>query len=109
MGQEIDRAMKTTFNEGFGFKTNLCHGDLGNLDFLLEVSQRPLSENRQLSYQARCGISGRTYEKRWYLFSNQKVPNPSRDLCWASGVAYQLMRIAKPQEVPSKLLLTNGS
>ncbi|WP_250638398.1 lanthionine synthetase LanC family protein [Coxiella burnetii] len=109
MGQEIDRAMQTTFNEGFGFHTNLCHGDLGNLDFLLEVSQRNPSKNRQLAYQARAAFVVERIKKDGIsLQIKGTMPLPGLMLGLA-GVAYQLMRIAKPQEVPSILLLTNGS
>lgn len=35
---EIDTALKTTLTQGFGFNHCLCHGDLGNLDLLLQAS-----------------------------------------------------------------------
>ena len=36
---EIDTAVRTTRARGFGFSHILCHGDLGNLELLLEAAQ----------------------------------------------------------------------
>jgi type 2 lantibiotic biosynthesis protein LanM len=37
--EEIDVALQTTLEHGFGGNHSLCHGDLGNLDFILEASR----------------------------------------------------------------------
>ena len=36
---EIDTALKTTLNHGFGQNHSLCHGDLGNIELLLQAGQ----------------------------------------------------------------------
>ena len=42
---EIHAALRTTIAHGFGFNQSLCHGDLGNLDLLLEA-QRVLARGQ---------------------------------------------------------------
>ena len=37
---EIATALATTLAEGFGRNHSLCHGDLGNLEFVLQAGQR---------------------------------------------------------------------
>ena len=36
---EIATALKTTFAQGFGHNHSLCHGDLGNLELLLQADE----------------------------------------------------------------------
>jgi len=36
---EIETALQTTLAQGFGGNHSLCHGDLGNLELLLQASQ----------------------------------------------------------------------
>src|SRR5438094_1579388 len=36
---EIDAALHTTLNQGFGQNHSLCHGDVGNLELLLRAGQ----------------------------------------------------------------------
>src|SRR5437867_2570076 len=38
--EEVLRAVRITLEKGFGKNHSLCHGDLGNLDFLLQASSR---------------------------------------------------------------------
>ena len=42
---EIEAALETTLAQGFGDNHSLCHGDLGNLEILLQAGQR-LAEPR---------------------------------------------------------------
>jgi lantibiotic modifying enzyme len=39
LGEEIDVALNTTLTRGFGRSHCLCHGDMGNLELLLEAGQ----------------------------------------------------------------------
>ena len=46
---EIGTALATTLAEGFGRNHSLCHGDLGNLDFVVqaaETARRPAVASR---------------------------------------------------------------
>ncbi len=39
--EEINIALNTTLTQGFGHSHCLCHGDLGNLELLIEANQKP--------------------------------------------------------------------
>ncbi|MGE5177614.1 MAG: type 2 lanthipeptide synthetase LanM family protein [Bacteroidota bacterium] len=52
---EIARAATLIVERGFGTNHSLCHGDLGNLDILTQVS--PLLNARETSYPTASGVS----------------------------------------------------
>jgi lantibiotic modifying enzyme len=39
---EIEVALQSTLTAGFGYNHSLCHGDLGNLDLVLEAPGRSI-------------------------------------------------------------------
>jgi lantibiotic modifying enzyme len=102
---EIDIALKTTLARGFGGNHSLCHGDLGNLELLLQASQTLddpqwrveadriaaaiLSSIDQYGY--RCGVP-------------LEVETPGL-MTGLAGIGYGLLRLAEPMRVPSVLTL----
>ena len=94
---EIDAAVKTTLAEGFGATHCLCHGDLGNLELLM-----------QADHAAATRIAARILDmielRRWRCAVPLQVETPGLML-GLSGIGYGLLRVADPVRVPSVLML----
>nr|XP_061796854.1 lacticin 481/lactococcin biosynthesis protein LcnDR2-like [Nerophis lumbriciformis] len=107
--EELEVAVQTTLAAGFGGNHCLCHGDLGNLDFLLETALHSgdaalkrrayriagglLKSRRETDY--RCGL-GLGFE-------------PAGLMVGLAGIGYEWLRLAAPLEVPSCLLLSQNA
>lgn len=106
--EDLKRAIQKTKKAGFDkISHSLCHGDLGNLDFLLSVAIKKndpellqdvydraniLLQNVQLSdHNWKCGIPG----------SEQSTPNMFTGL---AGIGYTMLRLWN-KSVPSVLIL----
>ncbi len=102
---EIDVALRTTLAQGFGGNHSLCHGDLGNLELLVEAG-RILGEP--------------TWQEQTRRFAATTLESIRRDgpLCGVplavetpglmtglAGIGYGLLRLAAPERVPSVLTL----
>lgn len=98
-------ALETTLRNGFGGSHCLCHGDLGNLDLLIEGS-RALHEP-ELLLKAR-SVAGRLLalakEDGWRSGVSHRAETPGL-MAGLSGIGYQLLRLADPDAVPSVLTL----
>ncbi|MCG8456840.1 MAG: type 2 lantipeptide synthetase LanM family protein, partial [Holophagales bacterium] len=107
---EIRAAIRSTRRHGFGHNHSLCHGDLGNVELLaravreldpteleipdLEAAVRSRSSSLLESFETdgyRCGIHSR-------------VDLPGL-LTGLAGIGYGLLQLARPETVPSVLLL----
>lgn len=101
--RDLELAISATLENGFGHNHCLCHGDLGNLDFLLEAA-RALGD-RELSekvYRLAGGIL-RSLEDEGRLFGLPgNVETPSL-MVGLAGLAYGLARLAAPDRLPSVL------
>lgn len=103
--EEVEEAVRRTLERGFGENHCLCHGDLGNLDFLLQA-------RRQLGIPALDGpIDRRTREvlasitrDGWLCGTRGGVESPGLMNGFA-GIGYGLLRLADPGRVPSVLAL----
>jgi lantibiotic modifying enzyme len=100
---EIDVALESTLAHGFGGGHCLCHGDLGNLDVLLEASCR-LGDARWRSEVDRCaGMTLKSIERNGWLCGNPvEVESPGL-MTGLAGIGYGLLRLAEPTRVPSVL------
>ncbi|EJR44312.1 type 2 lantibiotic biosynthesis protein LanM [Bacillus cereus VD107] len=106
--KDLDRAIQSTLKAGFNeWNYSLCHGDMGNLEFLLLVSTHLnrykylsskvyghagyiLDKVKKAQFDWKCGIPG-----------GQQTPNFMVGL---SGIGYQLLRFYNPI-LPSVLIL----
>jgi type 2 lantibiotic biosynthesis protein LanM len=103
--EDIDVALQTTLEQGFGGNHSLCHGDLGNLDFILEASRtlNQLPTDLQVNQLAamvlesadRCG---------WLCGVALNVETPGL-MTGLAGIGYEMLRLASPSEVPSVLTM----
>jgi type 2 lantibiotic biosynthesis protein LanM len=102
---EIDAALETTFAHGFGMNHSLCHGDLGNLELLLQAS-RTLGAPQwglRLSRTAATVLDS-SVKNGWLSGVPRCVETPGL-MVGLAGIGYQLLRLAKPHRVPSVLAL----
>ena len=105
--REIDVALETTIASGFGHTPTLCHGDLGNIDFLLEAGEilgdlRWQAEAQRRATDVLAGIDA----NGWVCATPRGVESPGL-MTGLAGIGYGLLRLAAPQRVPSVLSLTS--
>jgi type 2 lantibiotic biosynthesis protein LanM len=103
--REIDVALQTTLAQGFGHNHSLCHGDLGNVDLLLQASQ-VLGDRRSVAEVNRLGgiILDSIDQHGWLCGLPFGVESPGL-MTGLSGIGYELLRLADPLCVPSILSL----
>jgi lantibiotic modifying enzyme len=102
---EIDVALQTTLAQGFGTNHSLCHGDLGNLELILQASQT--LEDRQWQVrveQIAAGILESIDQHGWLCGVPLQVATPDL-MNGLAGIGYGLLRLAEPARVPSVLVL----
>lgn len=102
---EIEAALQTTLARGFGDNHSLCHGDLGNLELLLQAGER-LGDPRWRSEASRMAaiILGSIHRNGWFCGVPAGVETPGL-LTGLAGIGYGLLRLAEPKRVPSVLVL----
>jgi type 2 lantibiotic biosynthesis protein LanM len=102
---EIDTALKTTVNNGFGYNHSLCHGDLGNLELLLTASltlDNPQWKDRVDRFAAI--ILESIDRDGWLCGVPWGIETPGL-MVGLAGIGYGLLRLAEPDFVPSVLML----
>jgi len=104
--QEIETAVGTTLEKGFGRNHSLCHGDLGNLDLITEAA-RTMGDD---ALRARAGrIAGgilKGIDGHGWLYGLPEGAEPLGLMLGLAGVAYGLARAAEPDRLPCVLALS---
>ncbi|MEM9291055.1 MAG: type 2 lanthipeptide synthetase LanM family protein [Acidobacteriota bacterium] len=103
--QEIEIALATTLDDGFGANHSLCHGDLGNLELLFSAAKalhRP--ELLKRTYRIAAG-SLHGVEQYGWLYGYPSRVEPLGLMVGLAGIGHQLLRLTKPDAVPSVLTL----
>jgi type 2 lantibiotic biosynthesis protein LanM len=102
---EIHSGLATTLRKGFGWSHSLCHGDLGNLEVLLQASEI-LGEERWDGEVEQVGASILPGEgtQGWEWGTPLGVESPGL-MTGLAGVGFGLIRTAHPARVPSVLVL----
>lgn len=103
--QEIYAALGTTDRYGFGHSHSLCHGDLGNLDALIEGAHR-LDDSRWHAALARrtSSVIANIRANGWICGVPNGIETPGF-MAGLAGIGYGLLRVASPERVPSVLSL----
>jgi len=102
---EIAIALNTTLKQGFGLNHCLCHGDLGNLELLLQASQiLPDSKWHVSVAEITTRILDNINQKGWICGIPMGIETPGL-MTGLAGIGYGLLRLAEPERVPSVLLL----
>jgi type 2 lantibiotic biosynthesis protein LanM len=103
--REIDSALRATTGFGFDINHSLCHGALGNAELLLAAARvlgRPADHEALDRATARIVASIEANGPVSGVPLGVETPGLMTGL---SGIGYQLLRLAAPDEVPSVLLL----
>lgn len=109
---EVEAAIRTTLKHGFGGNHSLCHGDLGNIELLLQASQ-VLDDPQYHSHVDRLAtqILEDIRLDGWRCGVPQGVESPGL-MTGLAGIGYGLLRLAEPTRAASLLTLappTKGS
>lgn len=102
---EVEIALHTTLRQGFGTGHCLCHGDLGNLEFILEAGRvLDAPEWKQETARLAANILESIGSDGWLCGTPAHVQTPGL-MTGLAGIGYQLLRLANPSKVPSVLCL----
>jgi type 2 lantibiotic biosynthesis protein LanM len=102
---EIDAALRTTLTVGFGGNHSLCHGDLGNVELLLQAGEHLHDPNwRTETERMTARILGSITAEGWLCGLPQRVESPGL-MTGLAGIGYGLLRLAEPRHIPSVLVL----
>ncbi|HEX4965389.1 MAG TPA: type 2 lanthipeptide synthetase LanM family protein [Thermoanaerobaculia bacterium] len=103
--EEVTQAVQETVERGFGENHCQCHGDLGNLDFLLQAWEAlgdPALDG-VIDRQTRIVLASIARDG-WLCGTRGGVESPGLMNGFA-GIGYGLLRLADPGRVPSVLTL----
>ncbi len=99
--QDLKNAVDSVFKASIYFPLNLCHGSLGNLDLILEASQQEwISQDLCQNYLSDFLNHAQNHLDKFQIEGKLSLPGL---MTGRSGVAYQMMRVAYPNQVPSIL------
>jgi type 2 lantibiotic biosynthesis protein LanM len=102
---EITIALQTTLRDGPAQDHSLCHGELGNVDFLLQASEVLDDADLHRQTYQRAGAVVMDIERHgWRCGLPAGVESPGL-MTGLAGIGYQLLRLAEPKRVPSVLVL----
>jgi type 2 lantibiotic biosynthesis protein LanM len=102
---EIDTSLKTTMNHGFGLNHSLCHGDIGNLELLLQASLVLDKPEWHFQVERIAAMILDSFDRYGWLCGNpQRVESPGL-MTGLAGIGYGILRLAEPSRVPSVLVL----
>jgi type 2 lantibiotic biosynthesis protein LanM len=96
---EIAAAVKATIAHGVGHGHSLCHGDLGNLELLLQAGEREHLERFTV-------ITLESINRNGCICGNPLQVETPGMMTGLAGIGYGLLRLAEPKRVPSVLTLS---
>lgn len=103
--REIGQAVHRTLARGPGQNHCLCHGDLGNLDFLLQVHERfPDAGLAADLHRFQEQVLASLDRDGWLCGTRGSIESPGLMNGFA-GIGFGLLRLAEPGKVPSVLTL----
>ncbi|HXA86920.1 MAG TPA: type 2 lanthipeptide synthetase LanM family protein [Candidatus Dormibacteraeota bacterium] len=103
--EDLQCAIRATISYGPGANHSLCHGDLGNLDFLLQASQATGGQELVLKVDELTNQVIASMKKYgWLCGVPLSVESPAL-MNGLAGICYGLLRMAQPDRVPSILIL----
>lgn len=100
---ELEVALRSTAESGFGSNDSLCHGDLGNLELLLrahELGRRGEWERRLAGESSR--LVTRIGRGDWRCGIPGGIETPGL-MMGLAGIGYELLRLGATARVPSLL------
>jgi type 2 lantibiotic biosynthesis protein LanM len=103
--EDLQRAIQATLSYGPGANHSLCHGDLGNLDFLLQACQATSSRELALKVDELTNQIIASMKKYGWLCGVPLAVESPALMNGLAGICYGLLRMAEPDRVPSVLTL----
>jgi type 2 lantibiotic biosynthesis protein LanM len=102
--RDIEAAIKTTKQQKLGQLDHLCCGNLGRVEFLFTAAQK-LSQPQLLetAREQAAQVLARAKHRRSFAYASSLSFNPGF-FQGASGIGYELLRLAYPNQLPSVLL-----
>jgi type 2 lantibiotic biosynthesis protein LanM len=102
---DVAQAVAATLRGGFGHNHSLCHGDLGNLELLVQASAALADAAARAAVErVQLEILGDIARLGFVCATPRALETPGLMLGLA-GIGYGLLRLADPARVPSVLLL----
>jgi type 2 lantibiotic biosynthesis protein LanM len=102
---EIDAALLTTLAHGFGLNHCLCHGDMGNLEFVLSATRRLALSQYEEQVQGLTSALVDSIERQGCVTGVPMGVETPGLMIGIAGTGYALLRLASPERVPPVLLL----
>jgi type 2 lantibiotic biosynthesis protein LanM len=102
---EIEAALQTTVAHGFGRNHSLCHGDLGNLELLLQARERLHDPGWHAQVNRIAAVILESIEQNGWRCGNPLGVESPGLMTGLAGIGYGLLRLAEPACVPSVLVL----
>ncbi|MEU8199579.1 type 2 lanthipeptide synthetase LanM family protein [Streptosporangium sp. NPDC049046] len=99
---DLDRALAAELERGPMANHSLCHGELGNLELLIQLRHRPEAAELLTARTAHLLDDLARRGPRWGAPGAAPTPGLMNGL---AGIGYGLLRLARPEHVPSVLLL----
>jgi type 2 lantibiotic biosynthesis protein LanM len=99
--QDLEIAIRTTFEKGFGDSHSLIYGSFGNLDLLLGCKRDAPPEMAQYAEQVAIRLLQEIDVNGWQL--GERNFHPLGLMIGVTGIGYQCLRMAFPDQVPSLL------
>lgn len=103
--KDLDISIETCLERGFGGGHNLCFGDFGNLELLINASVFLNKENLKVAYIKIADSIIRDGMQNGFKLSESKIYSPGF-MNGITGVIYQCLRVYNPQKAPSILTLS---
>ena len=103
---EIEVAIQSTLAAGFGHNHSLCHGDLGNLDLVLEAATTLDPARWRDPFDRLATAILDSIARHGPRCGNPLGVESPGFMTGLAGIGYQLLRLAEPARVPSVLTLS---
>lgn len=98
--EDLKAAVRTTRNTGFGLNHSLCHGDLGNLELLMQATRLPeFADQREDTQRMMAGIVGDIDLNGPRCGIPLQVESPGL-MTGLAGIGMGLLRIAIGERIP---------
>lgn len=102
--EEVEAAIHATLERGFGENHCLCHGDLGNIELLVEAHRRTSLCRDAILHTVTEYVVASVETGAWRCGIAPGLEPPGL-MVGLAGIGYGLLRLADPDRVPSVLYL----
>ena len=101
--QDLEEAIDQILADGFGRNHSLCHGDLGNLDFILQAAHQLGGEKLAHESKRLTAIILTSIETHGFRCGTPLCAESPSLMNGLAGIGHGLLRAAFPERIPSIL------